>query len=176
MPSLSCYTLFSCIGPQYKFPSWLWPCLWHVRKGSLVKKIVCLCYKNGWMRCENSLSVFDYVEIWVYFERSDVTYLWSQCNRHFVGQHVVLCVVKWWRLVALLESNWISWFTKMSLLSLSYWESDVYWRQNNKHFTDLSPQNGRKQLIWRNYVTVTLCILWLHCSHNCWNIGTNQEW
>ena len=46
----------------------------------------------------------------------------------------------------------------MSLLSLSYWESDVYWRQNNKHFAELAPQNGRKQLIWRNYVTVTLCI------------------
>ena len=25
---------------------------------------------------------------------SDVIYLWSQCDRHFVGQHVVLCVVK----------------------------------------------------------------------------------
>jgi len=47
----------------------------------------------------------------------------------------------------------------MSVLSLSYWESDVYWRQNNKHFAELAPQNGRKQLIWRNYVTVTLCIV-----------------
>ena len=46
----------------------------------------------------------------------------------------------------------------MSVLSLSYWESDVYWRQNNKHFAELAPQNGGKQLIWRNYVTVTLCI------------------
>ena len=25
---------------------------------------------------------------------SDVTYLWSQCDHHFVGQHIVLCVVK----------------------------------------------------------------------------------
>ena len=92
--------------------------------------------------------------------RSYVTYLWSQCDRHFVGQHVVLWVVKlkWWRFVALFESNWISWFKKMSVLSLSYWESDVYWRQNNKHFAELAPQNGGKQLIWRNYVTVTLCI------------------
>ena len=32
---------------------------------------------------------------------SDVTYLWSQCDRHFVGQRVVLCVVKWWRFVVL---------------------------------------------------------------------------
>jgi len=46
----------------------------------------------------------------------------------------------------------------MSAISLSYWESDVYWRQNNKHFAELAPQNGGKQLIWRNYVTVTLCI------------------
>jgi len=46
----------------------------------------------------------------------------------------------------------------MSVLSLSYWESDIYWRQNNKHFVELAPQNGGKQMIWRNYVTVTLCI------------------
>jgi len=99
---------------------------------------------------------------------SDVIYLWSQCNRHFVGQHVVLCVVKWWRFVALYEQNWISWFKKMSVLSLSYWESDVYWRQNNKHFAELAPPNGGKQLIWRNYVTVTLCIL--QTSSSCpWN-------
>jgi len=26
---------------------------------------------------------------------TEYTYLWSQCDRHFVGQHVVLCVVKW---------------------------------------------------------------------------------
>ena len=90
--------------------------------------------------------------------RSDVTYLWSQCDHHFVGQHVALCVVKWWRFVTLFESNWISWFKKMSVPSLSYWESDVYWRQNNKHFAELAPQNGGKQLIWINYFTVTLCI------------------
>ena len=73
---------------------------------------------------------------------SDVTYLWPQCDRHFVGQHVVLCVVKSWRFVALFKLDWISWFKKMSVLSLSYWESDVYWRQNNKHFAELAPQNG----------------------------------
>jgi len=27
--------------------------------------------------------------IHLYIGRSDVTYLWSQCDRHFVGQHVV---------------------------------------------------------------------------------------
>jgi len=101
------------------------------------------------------------LELWVlieYIRWSDVTYLWSQCDRHFVGQHVILCVVKWWRFVVLFESNWITQFEKMSVLSLSYWESDVYWRQNNKHFAELAPQNGGKQSIWRNYVTVTLCI------------------
>jgi len=45
----------------------------------------------------------------------------------------------------------------MSVLSPSYSESDVYWRQNSKLFAELAPQNGGKQLIWRNYVTVTLC-------------------
>jgi len=44
------------------------------------------------------------------------------------------------------------------------WESDVYWRQNNKHFAELAPQNSRKQVIWRNYVTVTLCIVKFHIS------------
>jgi len=48
------------------------------------------------------------------------------------------------------------------ILSLSYWESDVYWCQNNKHFSEPAPQNGGKQLIWRNYITVTLCI---DCFH-----------
>jgi len=52
----------------------------------------------------------------LYIGWSDVTYLWSQCDRHFVGQHVVLCVVKRWRFVALFEQNWISWFKKMSVL------------------------------------------------------------
>ena len=39
----------------------------------------------------------------LYIRWSDVTYLWSQCDRHFVGQHVGLFVVKWWRFVALFE-------------------------------------------------------------------------
>ena len=46
----------------------------------------------------------------------------------------------------------------MFIPSLSCWESDVYWRQHNRHFAELAPQNGGKQLIWRNYVTVTLCV------------------
>jgi len=33
----------------------------------------------------------------------------------------------------------------MSILSLSYWESDVYWCQNNKHFTELAPTKWRKR-------------------------------
>ena len=105
-------------------------------------------------RCGLVSNYFDHLLLYIGW--SDVTYLWPQCDRHFVGQHVVLCVVKWWikwwRFVALFEWNWISWFKKMSVLSLSYWESDV--RTTNK----LAPQNGGKQLIWRNYVTVTLCI------------------
>jgi len=46
----------------------------------------------------------------------------------------------------------------MTVLSLSYWENYVSWRQSNKHFAELGPQNGGKQLIWRKYVTVTVCI------------------
>jgi len=79
-----------------------------------------------------------------YIGWSDVTYLWSQCDRHFVGQHVVLCVVRWWRFVVLFEWNWISWFKKMPVLSLSYWESDVYWRQNNKNFSPSLPHKMAK--------------------------------
>jgi len=39
----------------------------------------------------------------IYIGWSDVTCLWSQRDRHFVGEHVVLCVVKWRRYVALFE-------------------------------------------------------------------------
>jgi len=72
---------------------------------------------------------------------SDVTYLWSQWDRHFVGQHVVLCIVKLWRFDVLFEWNWISWFKKMSVLSLSQWENDVYWRQT---FPRAFPTKWRK--------------------------------
>jgi len=46
--------------------------------------------------------------------------LWSHYDLYVLGQHGVLCEVKWWRLVALLEWNWIGWFMKISVLSLSY--------------------------------------------------------
>jgi len=55
--------------------------------------------------------------------------------------------------------------TKMSLLSISYSESNVYRRQNNKHFAELALQNGGKQLIWRNYVIITL---WIPCGRRAW--------
>jgi len=42
-----------------------------------------------------------------------------------VEQRVVLCVVKWWRFIALFGYNWISWFKKISVLWLSCYESDV---------------------------------------------------
>jgi len=32
----------------------------------------------------------------------------------------------------------------MSVLSLSYWESDVYWRQNNKQLAELVPTKWQK--------------------------------
>jgi len=61
----------------------------------------------------------------------------------------------------------------MSVLSLSCSESDVYWRQNNKHFAELAPQNGGKQLTWRNYATVTLCVILLFIVA-CWTASLSQ--
>ena len=43
----------------------------------------------------------------------------SHNDIYVVGQHGVLCKVKWRRFVALFRENWISWFKKMSVLSLS---------------------------------------------------------
>ena len=75
-----------------------------------------LCSRRTWRRCVRRSRYCEMVDTFIadtqqhqlYVTWSDVTYLWSQCNRHSVGQHVVLCVVKWWRFVALFESNWIS--------------------------------------------------------------------
>jgi len=63
---------------------------------------------DSWAAGPRSISVPSGVlihpAVWPqYIEWSDITYLWSQCDRHFVGQHVVLCVVKCWRFVALFE-------------------------------------------------------------------------
>jgi len=44
--------------------------------------------------------------------------IWSQCDLYATGQNGVLREVKWWRFVALFEWNWISWFKRMSVLSL----------------------------------------------------------
>jgi len=60
-----------------------------------------------------------------YIGWSDVTVICGYITISVVGQHGVKCKVKWWRLVALLEWNWISWFKQMSVLSQSYWGSDV---------------------------------------------------
>ena len=95
-----------------------------------------------------SLDVaFPTFKCYLYIGWSDITYLCSQSDRHFVGQHVVLCVAKWWTFVALFESNWISWFKKMSVLWLSYWESDVYWRQNDKYFPTKWQKNWYQEII-----------------------------
>jgi len=120
------------------------PCQFQARRNVLATTTISLTYRQP-----TSWHVDHLYQ--VYIGWSDVTYLCSQCDRHFVGQHVVLCVVKWWRFVALFESNWISWFKKMSVLLLSYWESDVYWRPNNKHFAELAPQNGVRQ--WYEEIT-----------------------
>jgi len=56
--------------------------------------------------------------------------------------------------------KWISWFEKMSTLSPTLLSK---WCHNNKHFSELASHHGGKtagiDMVWRNYVTVTLCIL-----------------
>jgi len=51
---------------------WLWMFQWNARHKLHVKLRI-------WHCCS------------LYIGWSDVSYLWSQCNRHFVSQHVVLC-------------------------------------------------------------------------------------
>jgi len=77
---------------KFSLLHWLWASpLQHSR--TTVR--VCDCVLCWTVHCIGLCSV--------YIGWSDVTYLWSRCDRHFVGQHVVLCVVKWWRFVALFE-------------------------------------------------------------------------
>ena len=78
----------------------------------------------------------------------------SQCDRHFVGQHVALCVVKWWRFVALFESNWISWFKKMSVKNVT--STDVRITNISQSLPHKMAENSWYE---KNYVTVTLCMI-----------------
>jgi len=43
------------------------------------------------------------------------------------------------------------------------------WCHNNKHFAEVAPQNGGKtvgiDMIRRNYVTVTLCVIAVYSTH-----------
>jgi len=59
-----------------------------------------------------------------------------QNDLYVVGQHGVLCEVKWWIFVALFEENYISWFKKMS----AYYHYIILkrWYRNNKHFSEIS--------------------------------------
>jgi len=64
-----------------------------------------LCCQD-WRKCAFAWQLLTRdAAVVLYIGWSDLIYLWSQCDRHFVGQHVVLCVVKWWRFIALFESN-----------------------------------------------------------------------
>ena len=77
---------------------------------------------------------------------------------HFEGQHIVLCVIKLWRLS--LYANKIE---SVGLRKCPYYcyliekvtSTDV---RTTNILQSLPTQNGGKQLVWRNYVTVTLCI------------------
>jgi len=59
----------------------------------------------------------------------------------------------------------------MSVLSLSYWESDVYWRQNNKHFAELAPTKWRKTADMkklRHCHPMYTCLPLFNAAKFCW--------
>ena len=77
------------------------------------------------------------------------------------GQHGILCEVKWRRFVAL--------FTRLKLNQLVQESVRIItillrkWCHNNEHFSELAPHHGGKtadmDMVWRNHVTVTLCLV-----------------
>jgi len=86
-----------------------------------------VCYRNVPPTCRRLLRTHGWalllttiLGIYVYIRWSDVPCLGCSTIAILWGNTVVLCVVKWWRFVALFEWNWISWFKKMSVLSPSY--------------------------------------------------------
>jgi len=53
--------------------------------------------------CQNTSHAHAHTQsLTAYTGWSDVTALWSQHDLHFVGQHIILCAVKW-RFVALFK-------------------------------------------------------------------------
>jgi len=91
MPASACRALqrhaAQSVDISFRISQW-----WRIRKTIPISR-----------RWSGSPSKFNRLFFGLYIGWSDVTYLWSQCYRHFVGQHVVLCAVKWWRFVALFE-------------------------------------------------------------------------
>jgi len=62
---------------------------------------------------------------------------WPQYNLYAVGQHGVLCQVKWWRFGTLFESVG---FKNVRIITILLRK----WCHNNKHFSELATHHGRK--------------------------------
>ena len=100
----------------------------------------------------------------VYIGQSDVTVICGDIAISILWVNTAYkCEVKWWRSVALLEQNWIRWIKKMFILSVFYWEIVVTVTSISQSLPHImvtwenSWQPGI-DMIWRNYITVTLCI------------------
>ena len=86
------------------------------------------CYNDAWVYCLHYLPVL--YSCWcaflinipvLYIGWSDVTVICDHVTICILwGNCVILCQAKWWRFVTLFKQNWISWFKKMSVLSLYY--------------------------------------------------------
>jgi len=94
----------------------------------------------------------------VYIGWNDVTYLWSQYDRHFVGQDrrtVRSLVAKICRVIRIKLNQLVYKNVRFIAILLRKW------CPNKKRFAELDLQHGGKiagiDMIWRNYVTVTLC-------------------
>ena len=111
-----------------------------------------------------------------YIGWNDVTYLWSQYDRHFVGQHrrtVRSLVVKIRRIIRMKLNQLV--YENVRIIAILLRK----WCPNKKRFAELDLQHGGKtagiDMIWRNYVTVTLCIA-QHSYTECdTRLETSQE-
>ena len=89
-----------------------------------------------------------------------------QYDLYVLLQHGLPREDKWRRCVALFEQSWISWFRKMSVLSLSYWESNV----TVQTFRIACPTSWRKNS-WHRYGMKKL----RHCHPICITLHKTQE-
>jgi len=97
--------------------------------------------------------------------------LQSHYDLYVVEQRGVLCEVKWWRFIALFEklNQLVQENVRIITILLRKW------CDSNIHLWELAPHSGGKtagtDTLWRNYVTVTLCIQ--GSVHKIFNIQNN---